>query len=75
MKLGGNEAGWVGSCDICAIKFSLKMLVVGFSCHALLTMGDVGELLALDVGVPRRGGNGCARGALLSVYMVRRGIS
>lgn len=58
MKLGGNEVGCVGRLDIWAIKFSLNTLVVELSFHALLMIGDVGELLALDVGVPRRGGKG-----------------
>ena len=58
MKLGGNEVACVGRFDICAIKFSLKALVVKFSCHALLMSGDVGELPALDNGVPFRGGKG-----------------
>jgi hypothetical protein len=48
---------------------------VGFSCHAVFMRGEVGELLALEVGVPFRVGRGCARGALFSVYIVRRGIS
>jgi hypothetical protein len=37
--------------------------------------GEVGELPALDVGVPFRVGIGWARGALFSVYIVRSGIS
>ena len=75
MKLGGSEAGCMVSCDICAIKFSLKVLVVELSCHPGPIKGEVGGLPAFDKGVPCRGGNGCARGALFNVYMVRSGIS
>jgi len=75
IKLGGSEVGCEGNWDICAIKFSLNALVVEWSCHPGLIKGDVGELPALDRGVPCRGGNGCARGALFNVYIVRRGIS
>jgi hypothetical protein len=75
MKLGGNEVGCAGRCDISAIKFSLNVLVVGFSCHPLHMTGDVGELAMLDEGVPFRVAIGCARGALFNVYIVRRGIS
>jgi hypothetical protein len=74
MKLGGNEVGCCGRCESCASKFSLNALVVGFSCHEFMR-GEVGELPALDVGVPFRVGKGCARGALFSVYIVRSGIS
>jgi hypothetical protein len=75
IKLGGNEVGCAGRCDISAIKFSLKVFVVGFSCHPLHMRGDVGELATLDDGVPFRVGSGCARDALFNVYIVRRGIS
>ena len=75
MKLGGNEVGCWGRCESCASRFSLKALVVGFSCHAVFMRGEVGELPALGVGVPFRVGKGCARGALFSVYIVRSGIS
>lgn len=75
IKLGGNEVGCVVRCDICAIRFSLKALVVECSCHPLLVSGDDGGLPAHDEGVPFRDGKGWARGALFNVYMVRRGIS
>lgn len=74
IKLGGKEVGCWGRWESWASKFSLNALVVGFSSHVFMR-GEVGELPALDVGVPFRVGSGCARGALLRVYIVRSGIS
>lgn len=72
MKLGGSEVGWVGSADNWAIKFSLKVLAVAGSEKGDWELVGEPDELPGDV-LPEC--EGCARGVLLSVYMVRRGIS